>query len=286
MPTRIEVVTEPVLTDERRSELAALLDDEQRLRSEYPKVVDYLDMARKLPGSGNDYADWAFDLRFVHYMVGDNTSDDVNPYWDIVAPSVHEHETRRVVNGGQPDGSGRLAYAEMILQAAYAYAIPSPETLEWARSFCGHRPVLELGAGRGYWAMQLERVGLNVSAYDIEPPDSTVNVSFPQTSGQKSVWYPVSSMQRFEKQNIDCSDHVLFLCWPPGWGNTMASQALATFENMGGRALIYIGEPRGGKTGDDAFFDALTADWKLEVWDERFVSWWNVNDDAQAWVRR
>jgi hypothetical protein len=83
----------------------------------------------------------------------------------------------------------------------------------------------------------------------------------------------------------DQSDNVLFLCWPPGWGDTMASDALAAFEAAGGDRLVYIGELKGGKTGDDAFFDALAAGWRLESTDAEFVSWWNLSDTAQGWVR-
>jgi hypothetical protein len=113
------VVAELVLTAERRDELAALLDDEQRLRAEYPKVTEYLDMAPGLSGTGAGQADAAFDLRFVHYMTGGRAAS-ANPYWDIVAPSVSECEGRRVVDGGCREGGARLAFAEMILQAAYA----------------------------------------------------------------------------------------------------------------------------------------------------------------------
>nr|CEL21315.1 hypothetical protein [Kibdelosporangium sp. MJ126-NF4]CTQ96118.1 hypothetical protein [Kibdelosporangium sp. MJ126-NF4] len=66
----------------------------------------------------------------------------------------------------------------------------------------------------------------------------------------------------------------------------MASQALGAFERSGGERLIFIGEPRGGKTGDDAFFDKLSAAWRLESQDEQHVSWWNLSDAAQGWVRK
>jgi hypothetical protein len=66
----------------------------------------------------------------------------------------------------------------------------------------------------------------------------------------------------------------------------MASDALVAFEHAGGQRLIFIGEPKGGKTGDDAFFDRLIAAWRLESRDERFVSWWNLSDAAQGWIRR
>jgi hypothetical protein len=279
----MDLVPEFVLTAERRSQLAALLDDEQRLRAEYPRVLEYLDTAARLSGTGDARADAAFDVRFVHYMTG-GRSVSANPYWDIVEPSVFAHEGRRVVNGGQPLGSARLAYAQMSLQAAYAYAIPSPETIEWMSDFCGTRSVVEFGAGRGYWAGQLSRAGLAIEAYESEPPDKIENVSFPHANGQADVWHAVCGLEELHLD--DQTDHVLFLCWPPGWGNSMASEVLAAFEQRGGDRLVYIGEPKGGKTGDDAFFDALSARWTLETVDSRFVSWWNLADSAQGWVRR
>jgi hypothetical protein len=56
------------MTSARWNELTALLNDEQRLQAEYPKVAEYLDMAARLSGTGDTEADAAFDLRFVHYM--------------------------------------------------------------------------------------------------------------------------------------------------------------------------------------------------------------------------
>jgi len=278
------VVAESELTAERRDELVALLDDEERLRAEYPSVLEYLDMAPGLPGTGDDPADAAFDVRFVHYMTG-GPSFSVNPYWDIVAPSVFEYKGRRVVNGGPPQGSGRLAFAQMILQTTYAYAIPSPETIGWMSRFCGARPIIELGAGRGYWAGQLSGAGLVIDSYELEPPATTDNVSFPRGRGrQVDAWYPVSDLAaaRIEAS----SDYVLFLCWPPGWGSAMAFEALAAYELAGGDRLVYVGEPKGGKTGNDAFFDALTERWELETVDPSFVSWWNLAEVAQGWVVR
>jgi hypothetical protein len=207
-----------------------------------------------------------------------------NPYWEIVAPSVSERAGRRVVDGGNPQGSAQLAFAQMILQAAYAYAIPSPQTIEWVTRFSDGRPIIELGAGRGYWAAQLSRAGHGVHAYELEPPDTNDNASFPRATGQANVWFPVAGLDRLAA--ADLTDSALLLCWPPGWGDSMASDALTAYEAAGGDRLIYIGEPKGGKTGDDAFFDALSERWKLESTDSSFVSWWNLADAAQGWTRR
>lgn len=276
-------MAELTMTAQRWAELTALLEDEQRLQTEYPKVADYLDMAARLTGTGDAQTDSAFDLRFVHYMTG-GTAVSPNPYWDIVEPFVFEHEGRRVVNAGQAEGSARLAYAQMLLQATYAYAIPSPQTIEWMCGFCGDLPVVELGAGRGYWAAQLSRSGLTVEAIDVEPPDKAKNVSFPGSAGQTDVWHPVIDLSGLASRT-GTANHVLFLCWPPGWGDLMSSEALTAFEEAGGERLVYIGEPKGGKTGNDAFFDALSTRWRLDSVDPHFVSWWKDCDVAQGWVR-
>ncbi|WP_024800169.1 hypothetical protein [Nocardia sp. BMG51109] len=276
-------MAELALTADRREELARLLGDERRLRFEYPKVAEYLETAPMLPGTGNEQADAAFDLRFVHFLTG-GRAVGANPYWNIVAPSVSEHEGRRVVNGGRPNGSARLGFAETILQAAFAYAIPSPETIEWLTRFSDGQPVVELGAGRGYWAAQLAEAGVSIEAYDSEPPDRTENDAFAKAAGQSDVWHSVGDLDEYAARPAGEAG-VLLLVWPPGWGTPMASQALSAFEAAGGERLVYIGEPRGGKTGDDAFFDALNARWKLETEDTQFVSWWNLTDQAQGWAR-
>src|SRR5579885_3340313 len=51
----------------------------------------------------------------------------------------------------------------------------------------------------------------------------------------------------------------LFLGWPP-YKLPMASRCLA---NYAGRTVIFVGE-LGGCTGDDAFYEAVDRDWRIE----------------------
>ncbi|MFD3510876.1 hypothetical protein [Nocardia sp. NPDC058666] len=271
-----------VLTTERRIELAELLKDEARLNAAFPHVADYLDTVMRLPGSGDREQDASFDLRMVHFLTGGATASG-NPYWDVVAPVVsRDSEGRRGIHGHS--GKARLAYAETVLQAAYAYAIPSPETLAWVGDFTAGRTLLELGAGRGYWAGQLADRGCRVRAFDSEPPNETVNPSFPVVSGQKAIWHQVEGLEAYA--TADKADAVLLLCWPPGWGDSMASDALAGFEQDGGTRLVFVGEPQGGKTGDDAFFARLAERWELVAEDADYVAWFRNCDVAQGWVLR
>ncbi|MGO4614405.1 hypothetical protein [Nocardia sp. 2TAF39] len=271
-----------MLTEERRAELAVLLNDDAKLDAMYPHVADYLDTVMRLPGTGDPDADASFDLRVVHYLTGGESSSG-NPYWDIIEPAISREDSgRRVV--GPKTGSARLAYAETVLQAAYAYAIPSPETLAWMKDFSAGRTILELGAGRGYWAAQLARQGVPVAAYDSEPPQVTQNPSFPVTHGQQAVWYPVGDLAAYAA--ADLAESVLFLCWPPGWGAPMASRAVVEFAQAGGKQVVYVGEPQGGKTGDDAFFELLRDHWELAAEDTEYVAWAGNCDIAQGWVVR
>jgi len=278
----IESVSALELSPQRRNELAALLGDQTRLRAEYPKVAEYLATAPMLSGTDNAEADAAFDLRFVHYLTGGAT-ESANPYWEIVGPAVGIQGERRVVNGGCSRGSTRLAFAQTILQSVYAYAVPAPRTLDWVAELSTRRTVFELGAGRGYWAKVLADRGVAVRAFDSEPPDTTTNASFPGAIGQRDVWFQVDGSAEFEADLDD--DSVLLLCWPPGWGNPMASAALELFERRGGHHLIYVGEPKGGNTGDEPFFDRLSRNWLLASEERQYVSWWNSADRAQSWIR-
>jgi hypothetical protein len=271
----------PQLTAERRQELIALLDDPERMQAEYPAVAEYLEASPVLTGTGDDVADAAFELRLLHFMTAGTSVED--PYWEIVEPLVKTQEGRRVL---APAGGSRLAYAQTVLQQAYAYAVPSPETVNWVREFAADRRLVEPGAGRGYWASRLHSAGVDVLAFDSQPPGYEANPSFPNAGTKSpSTWYEVQCAESLLEVASDNSNSVLFLCWPPGWENSMASDVLMEFEATGGERLIYVGEPQGGKTGNSAFFSALAAHWKLESVDSQYVSWWNLNDHAQAWVR-
>jgi hypothetical protein len=272
------------LSAARREELVRLLDDPERLKTEYPLLARYMDAAPYLAGTGNDEVDAAFELRFLHFMSAVEGSKD--PYWSIVGPLVSEVDGRRVLNGGNPSGSVRLAYAQTVLQDAFAYAVTSPESIQWIHERAQGKKILEAGAGRGYWASRLAYAGMEVHAFDVEPPNTTGNLSFTSTGKQPEVWHQVQRASRLSEVSVDNHETVLLLCWPPGWEDPMSSEVLQEFEQSGGQSVIYLGEPKGGKTGNAQFFSALSANWHLESVDPGYVSWWNLNDRAEFWTRK
>jgi len=160
--------------------------------------------------------------------------------------------------------------ARQKLTQKYAWAVPSEEAV---RAIAFYGPVVEIGAGTGYWASLLRQVGTDVVAYDrdlsadnhwcVSGLHSLVELGGPEKASE----HP---------------DRTLFLCWPP-YDTPMADDCLAAYEAAGGRTFAYVGEYRGGCTGDDAFHERIDAGWESE----RLIDiprWGGIHD--YLWVYR
>lgn len=92
-----------------------------------------------------------------------------HPYWEIVRQlpvdlDGHHWEPRHAVEVGWfhvPDQVRRNA-----LTKRYAWSIPTPHDLTWLAAQLDGQAVVEVGAGTGYWAWQLQQTGVDVAAYD------------------------------------------------------------------------------------------------------------------------
>ena len=147
-------------------------------------------------------------------------------------------------------------------QRCYAWAIPSPEALETLAALA---PIVEIGAGGGYWAHLLRELGVDIVCYDQAPPSLGFNGYARRAFTHVQVGSPCSLMDHHQ-----CT---LFLCWPPM--SKMARDAVQFFE---GRRVVYVGEPYGGMTADDEFFDILEREF---VERSRIaIPQWRGHDDA------
>lgn len=151
----------------------------------------------------------------------------------------------------------------------FGFAIPTDPVLE---AIIRLGKIVEMGAGCGYWASQLTRLGADVVAYDIQP-EGDPNLSV--TPWNRS-WFDV---QRGGVEKIaQHQDRVLFLGWPPF--SPMAAEALALYE---GTRIVHVGAH--GLTGDHTFHEALERDWVLER--THGIPQWEVADDqVDIWRRR
>ena len=123
------------------------------------------------------------------------------------------------------------------LVARFAWAIPNEEALAAIEKAAKGRAVVEMGAGKGYWAKLLQDRGLTVLPFDKKK--------------QPDAWTTVK--KGTPKILTRHSDKVLFLCWP-SYDDPMAHDCLKYWK---GDTLIYVGEGNGGCTADDAFHASL-----------------------------
>lgn len=130
----------------------------------------------------------------------------------------------------------------------YSWAIPCDEALD---EIAKYSPIIEIGAGTGYWASLLKAKGARVSAFDINPPIFSEN----EWHGETRSCFTDVVTGSVENINGD----TLFLCWPP-YGGRLAYDCLLKSQS---RIVIYIGEGRGGCTADDDFYDHLDANFEL-----------------------
>jgi hypothetical protein len=252
-----------------------------------------------------------------------------NPYWDIVKDLPHDPlgqwSHRRFSPRAYPE-LARFADDDFLkkyprlnrdgtrftgedagpnrndMVKEYAFAIPSPDSLNWIANHLNGRPIWDVGAGRGYWSWMLWQMGVEVTAYDSAPPTEGRNGYFSYKNTVESKEFPDGRVVYTEKRVRDLTPHqyfpitkpkglaylrnpgnaVLFLCWPP-YGSSMADRILQAYK---GDTFIYIGEGEGGCTGDDAFFARLENHWVEVDYDPNFVSWSMIHDRLEIYARK
>lgn len=126
------------------------------------------------------------------------------------------------------------------LIAKYSWAIPNSEAIS---KLVDMGPLVEGGAGSGYWAHLIQRAGGDIVAYDAEPPDTT--------------W---TQVRRGSDTEVSAhKDRTLFLCWPP-YNTSMGYYHILSH---GGEHVVYVGESRGGCTGDEQMHWLLDTEYRM-----------------------
>lgn len=127
----------------------------------------------------------------------------------------------------------------------YAFAVPGIDAMNAIAAWAPHG-IVEIGAGTGYWAHALASHGLDVVAYDLHPPQSQTNTWFHDADP----WFDVRPGGAASAAMHP--ERCLLLVWPTK-NETWAADTVRTFHDAGGDRMVYVGEPPGGRTGDDQF---------------------------------
>lgn len=147
----------------------------------------------------------------------------------------------------------------------YSYALPTREAINW---MAGVGPILEVGAGKGFWAACVAAAGGDIVAFE---PDYFSDSHF------KTVRAMAGEVE------AEHADRILFLCWPP-YDNPMAADSLRAYLAAGGERLIYIGEADGWSTGTREFFEQIRGNFDREPCPS--IPSWPGTEDSLYYFRR
>jgi hypothetical protein len=206
-----------------------------------------------------------------------------NPLWDIVrlmpednlggwggGPRINEYVRRQP--GGSPMGLPEKA-RRSNLTYTFAWAIPSPGDILFLATCLAGRPVIEIGAGTGYWAWQMSQALIDVVAFD----------SFEWREGNRMSAIQYHPVHQGSIEQIPLHpNRVLMLCWPT-YDDPFAADALDAYQ---GDTLIYVGEPSGGCTGDDRFDEMLSRYWEGTHRSPFHINHMGINSDVGVYRRR
>lgn len=146
--------------------------------------------------------------------------------------------------------------------ARFGFAILDAATVEAILETLRGRPVLEVGAGKGYWSHELRKAGADAIATD--PTDWLNSIylngrQLPDNSPAET--WPVEQLTGLEALAKHGHGRALMMVWPP-YDQEWPTDVLRAYQ---GDSFVLSGEGRGGCTGADSLFDALDRDWSEET---------------------
>lgn len=213
-------------------------------------------------------------------------SPDDNPYLVEAAAIRFGEPDPAVVQSlaAAGDRAGLQRYIEQLqrtrdtLAVRYAHAIPGEAALDVLTELA---PLVELGAGTGYWAWLLRRRGVDILAFDICPPNDATHTN-PYHRSDLAVgvtWTEV--LVGGPEHAAAFPDRTLFLCWPPD--DDTAERTLAHYA---GPRLALIGTSGSSMaTATPAFYAALRETFALQTI-VPIPHWYGLDDRLTVWVRR
>ncbi len=143
------------------------------------------------------------------------------------------------------------------LREHFAYSVLSPAILDIVARYS---PLVELGAGNGYTANILQKMGADLVPLDAYPVEEGKNWFFNTRFGlpRKGTQSWTKIKKGGAEELVQYQSRALLLCWP-----ARSRMALDALDNYAGYTTILIAD----KTccGSAAFYKRLSRDWQLEL---------------------
>ena len=112
-------------------------------------------------------------------------------------------------------------------------------------------PLVEVGAGSGYWTAELQDAGIDIIATN--PNEFSYSDSWREEWCEIERISALSAVEKYPERNV-------LMVWPcmDDWG----ADVLNSVKNQ---TVIYIGESQNGCTASDKFFDIIDAEFQVEI---------------------
>lgn len=163
--------------------------------------------------------------------------------------------------------------------ATYAWAVPDERALRVIAHF---GPILEIGAGSGYWAALLRDRGVDTIAADLHTGGAA--------KGAHKPWTTV--LRKGPELCAAHADRALLLVYPDDFEESADSLALSCLESYAGSTVIHVGELFGGARGDNVWgrssaddFQVRLAELYHKVLEVPLPSWPYSRDALSVWRR-
>jgi hypothetical protein len=151
----------------------------------------------------------------------------------------------------------------------YGFAILTREAIEAIRPYA---PLLEIGAGSGYWAYELRNYGIDVIATDSQHEafgwfrsENVKQGRWDKTYVEIEQLTSVEAVRKYPNRN-------LLVVWP-SYRESWAADALGLFT---GQVVVYMGE-WGSACAEDRFFDLLDQGFSDRI-SVRMPHFWGLYD--------
>jgi hypothetical protein len=153
--------------------------------------------------------------------------------------------------------------------AKFGFAILDRKAIELLR---GYAPLLEVGAGSGYWSYELKKAGVDVVATD----PGTGKYAFTE-DGKKGYtkWKPWTEIEELDANAAIAKypKRNLLTVWPD-YQELWSAAMLGEFK---GQYVCYVGEGDGGCTASDEFHAILKAEY-TDVADQHIPQFNHIHD--------
>ena len=214
-----------------------------------------------------------------------------NPYLDIfVEKSLYQNPIdilSAMTSSGDPTAMEKyldLFNYRLILTRKYAWAVPDEVAIKLISEFS---PLIEIGAGIGYWAKLIAEVGGDILAFDTEENWETMKIAgdfeeiSKKTGVQVDLEYKWFDVQVGDEETIkQYPDRTLFLCWPP----FQSEMGLNCLKKYTGEYFIFVGEE--ARNSNNESFDQYLDQHFYKIIDHPIPKYEGITDSLKVYQRK